>query len=621
MASNPSYAQCMRHHGADMGELVASATTVVEAKVLNSSSFWGRKGAMIYTRYELEVYQVFKGEARSTFDLVAPGGVVGDDAISVSPSADLQPGQTGIFALKPAVYALPRGVTNGPAMQSVVAQGTLVNYSPVGEEAYLFTGNLASRRVVAQNLVAITGKAPRQLKELPVLDVNRVVMPQVDSIVPNIVSAGVGDVITIHGEGFGEGTGTVFFPNADQGGSGYVAAYPWHIESWTTTAISVKVPHKAGTGNPLLLTTNNGISFSPVGIEVAFAYNNVMSSGAFHRPKLIDHKSRDDGGYLFTLSDDNANNGISVAAFEPVMNALNAAAGAWQDSIGLPIYIGEDCPMVTENSSGSLDDGHNVISFDHDEWDIREQLGEQVLAATISRYAKCGNSEWELTDVDMVIRRGSTFNDTDDVNWSFDGTPGLNELDFQSVILHELGHALQLQHIVNEDGVMHYAASFGATKHELGFEDDMAGGLYAMMEGRSYSPPAIPCFPLEHFDRSRKLGKFNPGFSCIPVDEDSQIQGLQTPASGSAGVDGEVRAYPNPKPKDTPLQLSVYMEASGNVSLFLFNGNGQLVTQRQTQLAQGRHTLEWPLPDVPSGFYQLMVQNGLDRTPLKIVIP
>ncbi|NRA47999.1 MAG: matrixin family metalloprotease, partial [Phaeodactylibacter sp.] len=264
--------------------------------------------------------------------------------------------------------------------------------------------------------------------------------------------------------------------------------------------------------------------------------------------------------------------------------------------------------------------GHNVISFDHDEWDIREQLGEQVLGATISRYAKCGNSEWELTDVDIVFRRGSQFNDSDDVHWSFGGTPEPGELDFQSVVLHELGHALQLQHVVDEDGVMHYAASFGATKHELGFEDDIAGALYAMIEGRSYNPPSFPCFPLEHFDRSRRLGKFNPEFNCLPEDEDAQIQELLIPSSNPED-DGEVRAYPNPKPKDTPLQLSVYMEASGNVSLFLFNGNGQLVTQRQTQLAQGRHTLEWPLPDVPSGFYQLMVQNGLDRTPLKIVIP
>ncbi|NRA49765.1 MAG: hypothetical protein HRU12_11590, partial [Phaeodactylibacter sp.] len=347
-----------------MSELLASATTVVEAKVVNSSSVWGSRGEMIYTRYELEVYQVFKGEARSTFDLVAPGGVIGSVAISWSPSIDLQHGQSGIFALKPTIYDLPRGATNGKAMQSVVAQGALVDYNPVGEEVYLFNGNLATRKRAANKVTAIVGGTPLLLKDLPITEASRFVMPQIDSIVPDVVSAGIGDVITIYGSGFGEGTGTIFFPNADKGGQGFVAAHPWHIESWTTTSISVSVPHKAGTGAPLLLTTNGGIKHSPVEVQVTFAYNNVMSSGAFHKPKLIDHKSRDDGGYLFTLNDNSAHSGVPVAAYEPVLAALNAAAGAWQDSIGLPIYIGEHCPMVSESFSGSLDDGHNVISFD-----------------------------------------------------------------------------------------------------------------------------------------------------------------------------------------------------------------------------------------------------------------
>ncbi|MEQ8704026.1 MAG: matrixin family metalloprotease [Phaeodactylibacter sp.] len=615
--STPGNTQCSQVN-TDLRGLLLSGTTVVEAKVRNASSFRGSAEEMIYTRYQLEVYQVFKGDVRSTIELVTLGGVIGDEAMIVAPSTELQVGDLGIFVLKPAVYTLPRGFSS--FMQSVLPQGAVVTFDPAAEEAYLFTGEMASRTAVYQKIAAATGVVPTRIRNFPSAGINRVAMPQIDSITPSLVAAGVGEVVTIHGQGFGEGTGTVFFPNADRGGVGYVTTFPWHVVSWTTTAIAIKVPHKAGTGSPLILTSSGGIGFSPVSINISYAYNNVMSSGNFYEPKLIDHKSRDDGGYLFRLSSNGSHNGVPLTTFEPAIAALNAAAGAWQDSIGLPIYIGSDCPAISESINGSLNDGQNVISFDHDQWDIRAQLGEQVLAATISRYAKCGDSEWELTDVDMVIRRGALFNEDDDVVWSFDGTPAANELDFQSVVLHELGHALQLQHVVNPDGVMHYAASFGVTHHELGFEDDIAGGLHAMTGSRAYDPPALACFPAEHFDRARRLGKYNPGHHCTQEEEDLQIQGLQSVPDG-IGESYALQVYPNPKPKDSPLQVSIYMEASGNVSLLLFSNNGQLIAQHQTQLAQGRQTLEWPLPDVPSGFYQLLVQHDKNRIPAKIVIP
>lgn len=618
LASNVSTAQCSQEH-TDLTTLLSPSTMVVEAQVKNASSFWGSGGEMIYTRYELEVFQVFKGKARNTVELIALGGVVGDQAMKVMPSTELQVGEMGVFALKPAVYDLPR--SSAAAMQSVAPNGPVVTYSPDYEEAYFFTGEITDRSAAYQKIINETHTVPVRQKAFPKRKIlNRSFMPQIDSITPDLVAAGIGDIITIHGQGFGEGTGTIFFRDADRGGSGYLAALPWHIVSWTTTSIEVKVPHKAGTGSPLMLTSSGGIGFSPYSVNVSYAYNNVMSSGVFYEPKLIDHNSRDDGGYLFSLSSSSSHNGIPVMEVQGAIETLNAAAGAWQDSIGLPIYIGHDCPLVSETINGSLEDGQNVISFDHDEWDIREQLGEQVLAGTVSRYARCGDSEWELTDVDIIIRRGATFNEDDDVHWSFDGTPEENELDFQSVMLHELGHALQLQHVVDPEGVMYYAATFGATTHELGFENDIAGGLHAMMESRAYNPPAIPCFPMDHFDRSRRLGKYSPGHSCAPESEDEEIDGLQIAHSG--GIDGfDLEIFPNPKPKGTPLQLSIYMEASGKVSLLLFSNNGQLIVQHQAQLAKGRQTLEWPLPDVPSGFYQLMVQHGRDRVPKKIVIP
>jgi hypothetical protein len=617
LASNPSYPQCT-YNTTTIENMLEPGVSVIEARVKSTSSFWGSAGEMIYTRYELEVYQVFKGDVRRSFDLVTLGGVVGDAAVKVVPTPELRIGDVAIFALKPAVYSLPRFAYQ--PMQSVIPNGPLATYSPAADEACLPDGRIFSRSALYARITASTGNPPVPVRSFTPPAINRNSMPQVDSITPGWVAAGVGDIVTIYGEGFGEDAGTVFFRDADRGGNGYTAALPWHIVSWTPTSIEVKVPHKAGSGAPMLLTGAGSIGFSPFDININYAFNNLMSSGAFHEPKLIDHNSRDDGGYLFSLSSNTDHNGVAIVDVEGAMDALITAAGAWQDSIGLPMYISGSCPMVHTPFNGSADDGQNVITFDHDEWDIREQLGEQVLAATISRYARCGDSEWELTDVDIVVRRGAQYNEADDLLWSFDGTPATNEIDFQSVMIHEMGHAIQLQHVIDPNAVMHYAATFGASHDGLGIDDDIAGGLHAIAGSRSYSPPVTSCFPMEHFDRQRRLGKYNPGHACLPDEDELIVDGVQSAGMGDA-TDFDLKIYPNPKPKGIPLQLSVYMEASGEVSLLLFSNNGQLIAQRQVQLAQGRHTLEWPLPDVPSGFYQLLVQHSHGRTPEKIVIP
>lgn len=217
LASNPSYTQCSLAATA-FEDLFAPGTTVVEARVKSAASFWGSAGEMIYTRYELEVYQVFKGNARRSVDLVALGGVVGDAAIQVAPFTGLQVNDVGLFALKPSVYDLPRGY--GQTLQSVVPQGAIVTYDPTAEEAYLLNGKTMSRAAVCEAAASAAGRSPVRVREFPAPALNRSMVPQIDSITPEWVAAGVGEVITIHGANFGEGTGTIFFRDADRGGAG-----------------------------------------------------------------------------------------------------------------------------------------------------------------------------------------------------------------------------------------------------------------------------------------------------------------------------------------------------------------------------------------------------------------
>lgn len=615
VASNPSYAQCTHHvHGLDF--YLGKSTQVVEATVVDARSLWGNRGQYIYTLYELEVHQVFKGALQRRLTVAVLGGTVGGDAMAVTPASGLAIGQTGIYALRP-----PPSSSEQP-LRPVFSGGAVVAYSPGQSEALLlgreWLSPSAARRLVARRV----GHAPRRVNPLPSPAGLRQPSAQVEAIGPQPVAAGTGQAITIQGQGFGPNAGTVFFADANNGGNGFVAALPWHIEEWTNSKITVKVPHRAGTGPLLIMDSDGGVTFSPVELEVSFAYTNVLSSGQLHAPKLVDHLSRADGGYLFRISGNQSENGASFAEVPGAVPALLAAAKAWQDSIGVPLYMGHDCPAENSLAYGSEDDGMNLVSFDHDGWSIPAQIGENVLAATISRYARCGESAWELTDVDLIIRRGQAQNEAEtSLKWSFSGSPAEDELDFQTVLLHELGHALQLQHVVDAEGVMHYAAAYGVVKHELGFEDDIMGGVHALVSSRQYHPPELPCFPLNHFGRPRRLGKYNPGIACgLAESEDNAIQSMQQADEGPAAARVSLEAYPNPKSNGAPLQLSIYTAQEGNAELRLYGASGQLMRQRALKLSAGTHTMQWALPGLPAGMYGLLLQTGQGRLPLKITV-
>jgi hypothetical protein len=56
-----------------MSDLIAKSTAIVRAKVV--SSYAAMSGPVIYTHYQLQVSERYKGAAQSTVDLAIPGGV------------------------------------------------------------------------------------------------------------------------------------------------------------------------------------------------------------------------------------------------------------------------------------------------------------------------------------------------------------------------------------------------------------------------------------------------------------------------------------------------------------------------------------------------------------------
>ena len=120
------------------------------------------------------------------------------------------------------------------------------------------------------------------------------------------------------------------------------------------------------------------------------------------------------------------------------------------------------------SSNAIADDGQNVVAFDQG-----PELQAQVLGRTTSYYLGCyapdGTVVFYVKEIDMQFDDSAIFQ-------FGPGPPIAPQLDFESVVVHELGHAQQLGHLIQPGAVMHYAVARGQSTRTLSATSDVAGG-------------------------------------------------------------------------------------------------------------------------------------------------
>ena len=107
-------------------------------------------------------------------------------------------------------------------------------------------------------------------------------------------------------------------------------------------------------------------------------------------------------------------------------------------------------------------------------------------------------------------------------NWNFSTNPPISgQIDFESVVLHELGHAHQLGHVVDTNVVMHYSLSPGETQRSLSNED-----LSGAIDVQTRNSTTTVCNQLEMTNSSCSL------LSADEFDLNESIKIFPNPASG-----------------------------------------------------------------------------------------
>jgi hypothetical protein len=446
---------------------VQLSSVVVEAQVRDAVSFWDAGRQHLFTRHRLRVFSLLKGQPADTTELVllTEGGRLGLDQQTLTNTLQLVPGQRGVFFLTPAPW---RGLpASRRQLTPVGSQQGFIEVDPAdGTAAEPFRTYPALDAAFYQQMARWAGQPRRVLQPLPALARPAArpagtLAPLVAGLSPGSLPAGVGAVLTISGSGFGSsrGAGFVEFRNADDGGATRVKARETDYLAWTDTRIQVRVPSAGSGGRPagsgLVRVTTDGQlqaeSLTPV--TVIYALTNVESTDGtiLQRPNHVAQNSS--GGISFQL-------GPNFAA-GPAASWQRALA-AWRCSTGMN-WEGAAGP-----SNAIADDGVNVVAFDQG-----TQLPAQVLGRTTSYYRGCyapdGTVVFWVKELDMQF--------DDATNFQFGPASAVSpQIDFETVAVHELGHAQQLSHLILPGAVMHYAVARGQNARTLSATSDIAGG-------------------------------------------------------------------------------------------------------------------------------------------------
>lgn len=202
----------------------------------------------------------------------------------------------------------------------------------------------------------------------------------------------------------------------------------------------------------MAVKTSNGATVGSSTIKIGYSINSLYSTF-----RSFDSKTRQNikftnrnsaGGYTIQL------NSASNFALSEAVPSLERAMDTWVCASGVNWQIDKSGTDV-----GFANDGNSVIVFE-------PFLPAGVLGITTSRYKASGNSScslyntvWYLKEFDIQFLPSQSMGS---FSWNFtEFPPQFTQYDFQTIALHELGHAHGLGHVIDADEIMHYSVQNG----------------------------------------------------------------------------------------------------------------------------------------------------------------
>lgn len=476
---------------------IQASKQIAIGKVVQQYSFWDTGQQNIYTANLLEITAYLKKSSDQQYiEIITLGGVIEDEAQIVYPSIELNLQQTYFFFLAelPLAVASNNSQTNRTQIPRFCAYSYIQGVLPLQQNNYIDYIEKTPKPI--QQLLKKTQALTQFLAKRP--NGNTFVFKEKTTSATSAARTsitlknGQGQSVThfhagtddetetliINGNGFGTRPGIVQFSDANIGGMGFINSnYETDVIYWTDSEIQLKIPARAGTGTVEIYHQNGNLVGSSA-IEIEWAVNPVFSTYRGYddhtRQKVQFLNRNENGGYTLQI-----NTTQGFLADNQAIGSFERALTTWQCQTGINFQLDK-----TGTTTAFANDGICVIQYS-------TFLPAGVLGVATSRFKSVGNSScskentlWYLKEFDIQFTHNSQMNTG--YSWNFSTSePTGQQFDFETIALHELGHAHGLGHIVGTDHVMHYAVTNGEARKNLSTQE-IAAGLHKM----SYSTEA-----------------------------------------------------------------------------------------------------------------------------------
>ena len=498
-----------------LSERIDEASTIVLATKINEKSYWDARHENIWTRHTFSIKSYFKNPSTAqNITAITPGGIVDGDMQVTCPSAEFEIQKDYVLLLEPENFSVQDidFKNNNPEIQQCLVYSGIQGFLPFNNNFYYdlssettFTEQEAIQNITQQTkTLAVTPTGENYFARRIPFGIESVLSGTITTLTDGSgVTPATGFIagtlptqneLIISGNGFGSTTGSLLFANVDNNGSTNVSASGIDIISWTDTQIRTKIPRKGGSGTLQILSSGNSVlATSP--ITVRWAEINIkhiyygFSTATLQQIELIGQNSK--GGYTFQYSTNNVG-GQAFSSQPNAQAAFTRAVNNWRDNICVNFDISN-----VSTDSGYKADGINTILYD-------SNLPAGGLAICTSRYkaiatADCqlSNTLWYVSEMDIQV---APYPFNSNYTWNYStAAPAANQWDFESVLSHELGHGIGLDHINNPTTLMFWSLPNGIVRRTIS-SDEIEAGKYRLQHSSQThcvtSPSsyiAIPC--------------------------------------------------------------------------------------------------------------------------------
>ncbi|MFK7947625.1 MAG: T9SS type A sorting domain-containing protein [Saprospiraceae bacterium] len=320
---------------------------------------------------------------------------------------------------------------------------------------------------------------------------NNTASPNISHFYPDTLRSGTNDTLTIIGSDFDtiRGNSTVKFTTANEGPNGsikWVSVLDSNYLYWSSDTIKVIVPsigfennsstisrQYAGTGKVRVRKTAISYSTSSDDLYIPYSVRNNLVLNENIRAFLGDDNNQ--GGYNLYLTANLKSDSAAVAAFSRALERWRCLT------------------LVNYQIVDTILPNNCEISFDPLPVGTTTTLGGTINTSG-------GNCLTAIPSVEYQ-RRGSfsmIFNNDPALNWYTDSLNrqlGQDTFDLESVAMHELGHALLLNHTNNPDDLMFFDYGSSTIPKREPEVNDLDGANYILNFSSTPNSPTITSCP------------------------------------------------------------------------------------------------------------------------------